>query len=86
MLALEALACGQFELVAPALREALRGVREDADIAMPVEVWDALTGVTFARISASPGWHAMELSERDEIVMGEFWLGIARGEPTEVPR
>ena len=81
LLALEAIGCGEFELIAPKLRSALRELPAGAEVAMPLEVWDALTGQTYAKVTSSPGFEAAVLDDQEAAAMGDFWLCIASGTP-----
>jgi hypothetical protein len=76
LLALRALECGEFRLVEAELRAALRALPAGADVAMPLEVWDALTGHIV--INAASG-EAASLDDREAAAMGEFWLSVACG-------
>lgn len=86
MLAHQALQCGEFGLIAPRLRSALQALPPGADVAMPLEVWDALTADTFERIAGAPRGEVVELDEAQAETMGAFWLSIASGLPTDVPQ
>jgi hypothetical protein len=85
LLALDALQCGEFELIAPKLREALRSLPPGADVCMPSEVWDALTRHVFKKVAASQDFEAGDLSDQEAETMGEFWLAIASGVQTPMP-
>ena len=85
LLALQALECGEFQLVETELRAALQALPSDADVSMPLEVWDALTGHIFAKVTSSPNWEPAALDDREAAAMGKFWLGIASGKLTPLP-
>ncbi len=67
------------------LRAALQALPSDADVSMPLEVWDALTGHIFAKVASSPNYEPAELDDREAAAMGKFWLGIASGKLTPLP-
>ena len=85
LLALQALECGEFQLVEAELRSALQSLPVDADVSMPLEVWDALTGHIFAKVTSSPNWEPAALDDREAAAMGKFWLSIASGKLTPLP-
>ena len=85
LLALQALECGEFQLVETELRAALQALPLDADVSMPLEVLDALTGHIFAKVTSSPNWEPAALDDREAAAMGKFWLGISSGKLTPLP-
>lgn len=86
MLAHQALQCGEFALIAPRLRAALRALPPGADVAMSLEVWDALTADTFERIAGASGGEVVELDDGEAEAMGAFWLSIASGQSADLPK
>lgn len=85
LLALQALECGEFQVVETELRAALQALPLDADVSMPLEVWDGLTGHIFEKVASSPNYEGAELDDREAAAMGKFWLGIASGKLTPLP-
>lgn len=77
-LAYDAIAGKSFAVVAPMLRQALQAVPVDAraQVAMPLEVWDALT-------AAVPGGGGGGPNDFSEEFMGTFWYQIALGDLTD---
>ena len=86
LLALNALQLGEFGLIAPRLRAAMRALpAHDLDeLGLPVEVWDALTNHVGTAITSS-GDIQPALDDAQAARMGVFWFDVACGRPAEVP-
>ncbi len=87
-----ALRAGRFELIADALREAMRAVPEAHRATVPLlpAVWRELVRPAielFEANAADPASASAEpaMSDEDAEAMGRFWYGIAAGEAVPVP-
>ena len=86
LLALNALQLGEFALIAPRMRAAMRALpaHDREQVGLPVEVWDALTNHV---ATAIPGCDVqpVTLDDAHAARMGSFWFDVASGRPAAAP-
>ena len=87
LLALNALQLGEFALIAPRMRAAMRALpaHDREQVGLPVEVWDALTNHVGAAITSGGDLQPVALDDAQAARMGAFWFDVASGRPAEVP-
>ena len=87
LLALNALQLGEFALIAPRMRAAMRALpaHDREQVGLPVEVWDALTNHVGTAITSGGDLQPVALDDAQAARMGAFWFEVASGRPAEVP-
>lgn len=87
LLALNALQLGEFALIAPRMRAAMRALpaHDREQVGLPVEVWDALTNHVGTAITSGGDLQSVALDDAQAARMGAFWFDVASGRPAEVP-
>ena len=87
LLALNALQLGEFALIAPRMRAAMRALpaHDREQVGLPVEVWDALTNHVGTAITSGGDLQPVALDDAQAARMGAFWFDVASGRPAEVP-
>ena len=87
LLALNALQLGEFALIAPRMRAAMRALpaHDREQVGLPVEVWDVLTNHVGTAITSGGDLQPVALDDAQAARMGAFWFDVASGRPAEVP-